>query len=130
MFAHVGKQLATALAARLERTAMAFSTGTPCQLGRGLGDHGSRTVMTAISKSMMQMKEMPRKAPKTMIDELVTFELSYELAAVFQPRDCDILLVTQRQLHDCPPAGYTSLARPSVDDNAQYKLQVLLHTIE
>ena len=38
--------------------------------------------------------------------------------------------VLQKQLHDCPPAGYTSLAKLRVDGNGQYKLQVLLHTIE
>ena len=41
-----------------------------------------------------------------------------------------MLIVSQRKLHKCPPAGPTSLARITVDKNMQYWLQVLLHTIE
>ena len=72
-----------------------------------------------------------RKVPTTTIDELVTLESSYE-RLFFNRGNCngmDVLLITWKQLHDCPPAGYTSLACLSVEGNAQYKLQVL-HTIE
>ena len=73
-----------------------------------------------------------RKVPKTTTDELLTLEPSYE-RLFFNWGNCkgtDVLLVTQKQLYDYLPAGYISLARLSVDSNAQYKLQVLLHTIE
>ena len=109
---------------------MALVPGTPCRLGKRpwrpwLKDRDDDDIEADGGKA--------RKAYKTTIDELLTFETSYSKRLCFNRGDCDgtdILLITQRKLHDCPPAGYTSLARLSVDGNAQYKLQVLLHTIE
>ena len=135
-FAHADKQGASSenalrysssgLAERLN----AMMAGTPCRLGKRpwrpwLEDHNDDDINKADEGDA-------RKAPKTMIDELVPFESSYE-RLFFNRGYCDgtdVLLITQKQLHDCPPAGYTSLARLSVDGNAQYNLQVLLHTIE
>ena len=108
----------------------AMMASTPCRLGKRpwrpwLEDRDDDDIDKADEGDA-------RKAPKTMIDELVPFESSYE-RLFFNRGYCDgtdVLLITQKQLHDCPPAGYTSLARLSVDSNAQYNLQVLLHTIE
>ena len=117
---------------------MAFIAGTPCRLGKrpwrpwleDRGDHDDDDYNEADDGDRIEGEA--RKVPKTTIDELVTLESSYE-RLFFNRGNCDgteVLLITQKQLHDCPPAGYTSLARLSVDGNAQYKLQVLLHTIE
>ena len=69
------------------------------------------------------------KRSKTTFDELTE---SYS-SLFFNRGDCQgtqMLIVSQKRLHDCPPAGPTSLARLTVDENMQYTLQVLLHTIE
>lgn len=116
-------------------TVMAFIAGTPCRLGKRpwrpwLEDRDDD--INEADEEDRRLEGQARKVPKTTIDELLTLEPSYE-RLFFNRGNCegtDVLLVTQKQLHDCPPAGYTSLARLSVDGNAQYKLQVLLHTIE
>ena len=56
--------------------------------------------------------------PKTMIDELATFESSYVLL-FFNWRYYDGMDVPRS---DCPPVGYISLTRVSIDGNAQYKV--------
>ena len=73
------------------------------------------------------------KRAKTTLDELASCGSSYAESLFFNRGDCQgtqVLIVSQRKLHDCPPAGPTSLARLTVDENDQYSLQVLLHTIE
>ena len=72
------------------------------------------------------------KRAKTTLDELVDRGSSYN-SLFFNRGHCEgteLLIVSQRRLHDCPPAGPTSLARLTVDENMQYTLQVLLHSIE
>ena len=72
------------------------------------------------------------KRAKTTLDEITCYGSSYD-SLFFNRGDChgtQVLIVSQRKLHDCPPAGPTSLARLTVDENMQYSLQVLLHTIE
>ena len=72
------------------------------------------------------------KRVKTNLDELTGYGSSYD-SLFFNRGDCQgaqVLIVSQRKLHNCPPAGHTSLARLTVDENMQYSLQVLLHTIE
>ena len=107
--------------------AMAFIAGTPCRLGKrpwrpwleDRGDHDDDDYNEADDGDRIEGEA--RKVPKTTIDELVTLESSYE-RLFFNRGNCDgtdVLLITQKQLHDCPPAGYTSLARLSVDGNAQ-----------
>lgn len=110
---------------------MALIAGTPCRLRKRPWRPWLREDRDPGSINEAEDGDA-RKARKTMIDELVTFESSYE-QLFFNGGDCDgtdVLLVTQRQLRDYPPAGYISLARLSIDGNAQYKLQVLLNTIE
>ena len=70
------------------------------------------------------------KRAKTNLDELASRGSSYADSLFFNTGDCQgtkVLIVSQRKLHECPPAGPTSLARLTVDE---YTLQVLLHTIE
>ena len=72
------------------------------------------------------------KRPKTTLDELTDCGASYD-RLFFNRGHCEgreVLIVSQRSLRDCPPAGPTSLARLTVDENMQYTLQVLLHSIE
>ena len=73
-----------------------------------------------------------REATKQAKDELTGYGSSYD-SFFFNRGDCQgaqVLIVSRRKLHSCPPAGPTSLARLTVDENMQYSLQVLLHTIE
>lgn len=72
------------------------------------------------------------KRAKTDLDELICYGSSCD-SLFFNTGDYQgarVLIASQRKLHDCPPAGPTSLARLTVDENMQYSLQVLLHTIE
>ena len=72
------------------------------------------------------------KRAKTTLDEITCYGSSYD-SLFFNRGDChgtQVLIVSQRKFHNCPPAGPTSLARLTVDENMQYLLQVLLHTIE
>ena len=59
---------------------------------------------------------------KTNLDELIGYGSSYD-SLIFNTGDYQgarVLIVSQRKLHDCPPAGPTSLARLTVDENMQY----------
>ena len=93
--------------------ALSFA-GTPCRLGKRpcwrpwLEHRGNDDINEAD-----RFEGEARKTPKTTIDELLTVQSSYELL-FFNRGDCegtDVLLITQKRLRDCPPAGYTSLAR-------------------
>ena len=56
-------------------------------------------------------------------------DLNFSLCAVtHEPKK--YLLCTQKALRVCPPAGLVSVARIFVSDLGEYKLQVLLRTIE
>ena len=65
------------------------------------------------------------KRAKTNLDELASRGSSYADSLFFNTGDCQgtkVLIVSQRKLHECPPAGPTSLARLTVDDNHEYTL--------
>ena len=64
------------------------------------------------------------KRAKTTLDEITCYGSSYD-SLFFNRGDChgtQVLIVSQRKFHDCPPAGPTSLARLTVDKNMQYSL--------
>ena len=99
---------------------MALSiAGTPCRLGKRpcwrlwLEHRGNNDINEADEEDRFEGEA--RKTPKTTIDELLTLQSSYE-RLFFNWGDCegtDVLLVTQKRLRDCPPAGYTSTLNTS-----------------
>ena len=110
---------------------MALIATTPVHLGKRvwqpwLGEEDDRTCGD-------DPRDEATKRAKTNIDKLASRGSSYADSLFFNIGDCQgtkVLIVSQRKLRECPPAGPTSLARLTVDDNHEYMLQVLLHTIK